>query len=232
MKFMNSQYSALIFFLLLYTVSFSQNENKVIGTWAVSGNNVYLYDFADSGKVSITTCKNNTNPTIIANGWRIGEDGLFYLKEKKKSTYNEHAYQLMELNNSKMVLRYPSADFSLIFYKIEPSKKSTMKLTEDLFINQSFNVIPATDTLINKISFGENGMCTLHRKTTSGEILKSESHWNIRNRADNLFLLIDDFEILVFTNKNNSELEFTSYGFYRMISGIESVKLVKVVDSK
>lgn len=232
MKLMDTTYFTLIISLFFSLNSFSQMEQKVVGTWAFSGNNVYVYDFAGSGKVSATTCQNDATPVIITDGWRITGDSLFHLKEKKKSTYIEHSYKIVELTNSKMVLNYPSTDFVLVFYKIEPNKKKNVKLSENVLINTSFNVIPIMDTLICKISFGENGACRLHRKVAVDEGIQSELKWKILNREDNVFLMINDFEIFVLNNINttNSELEFISYGYYRATSGVESIKLVKEMD--
>jgi hypothetical protein len=59
-----------------------------------------------------------------------------------------------------------------------------------------------------------------------------ESKWKTINREDNLFLIIDDFEIFVVKkkNENNSELELSPHGFFRAISGFDSVKLFKTDD--
>lgn len=188
-----------------------------------------MYDFADSGKVSITTCKNNGLPTLIEDGWRLTDDSLFYLKEKKKNTYREHSYKLLEVTGSKMVLNYPSGDFKLIFYKVTSNKHLKLSLKEDFFINKTFKLEPAIDTLLTKVSFKENGYCTVYRK---GKSMEQESHWIIATREDNTFLIIDDFEIFVVKKKNEkkSELELIPYGFLRSITGFDSVKLIKRED--
>lgn len=231
-KRLNLKYAATLWALSCCIMSLAQNKSQVIGTWAVTGNNVYLYEFADSGKVSVTSCKNKGIPNVIENGWRIAADSLFYLKEKKGKTYVEHTFKVIELTPSKMTLNYPMSNHNLEFYKIEPNTQAKVQLSPDFFIHKSFRLEPSVDTMATKISFKEGGVCTLHRNGKSGEKLTNDLDWKIIVSANNVLLIIDDFEIFAVRkiNENKSELELVPYGFLRTMSDVRFLKFYKSED--
>ena len=133
-----TQFILYLFLITLFSVnySFSQNDSKILGSWVYSGNNVYLYDFLDAGKVTITSGINKGIPTTIDNGWRIVGDSIIYLKEKRRKEIRESSFKIIELDKEKMILNYAPSNDELIFYKVAYEKK--INFSEDFLVNRSF----------------------------------------------------------------------------------------------
>ena len=206
--------------------SFSQINSKILGTWVTTGNNVYLYDFLDSGKVNITSGKNNGIPTRIDNGWRIEEDSTIYLKEIRGKKSIEYSCKIVEVDDKKMILNYAPENYKMVFYKVKNEKR--IDFSQQLVVNHSFDVNPTLDSICTKILFQENDICKTYRIANSGEIIEFKTQWKIIDREDNIFLIIDDFEIFVIKeiNKDKSEIIVVPYGFFKVMTGANYVKLI------
>ncbi len=223
---MRTKYLMITLFAFSIFSAFSQNEQSIIGTWVVTGNNVYLYEFMDSGKLVISNSDRGSGLESKDNAWKITDDSMLYLTVDKGSI-EEYAYKLIEFTGSKMILNFDLYDRQMVFHKVLPNVNKNIDL--ELHFEMNYDLLSDSNSSICKVKFNENGACSIYDITLGGNTTEYNSHWVIFKREDIRYLLIDDFEIFVVgdLDKNDGAIELVPYGFLKAQFEIENVKLVE-----
>lgn len=225
-NYMRTKYLIITLFVFSVLSAFSQNEQSIIGTWVVTGNNVYLYEFMDSGKLVISNSDGSSGLESKDNAWKITDDSMLYLTVDKGNSIEEYEYKLIEFTGSKMILNFDLYDHQMVFYKVLPNANKNLDL--ELNFEMNYDLLSDSNSSICKVKFNKNGACSLYDITLGGNTTEYNSHWIIFKREDILYLLIDDFEIFVVSDldKNDGVIELVPYGFLKAQFEIENVKLI------